>query len=134
MTDVKSLEHPTLKVPYEILNKRFRIAQKHLDREVNHVTVSLTELDKLVGENAEIDRETLTQKLDLLKSQLVEMKSKGGDILANVSDVANTIKNRSSHLKGGCLEVIKSTCHLKPSKIISLVLTMFLYFLLIKGQ
>lgn len=134
MTDVKSLEHPTLKVPYEILNKRFRIAQKHLDREVNHVTVSLTELDKLVGENAEIDRETLTQKLDLLKSQLVEMKSKGGDILANVSDVANTIKNRSSHLKGGCLEVIKSTWHLKPSKIISLVVKMFLYFLLIKGQ
>ena len=105
MTDVKSLEHPTLKVPYEILNKRFRIAQKHLDREVNHVTVSLTEVDKLVGENSEIDRDTLNQKLELLKSQLVEMKSKGGDILTNVSDVANTIKNRSSHLKGGCLEV-----------------------------
>ena len=127
MTDVKSLEHPTLKVPYEILNKRFRIAQKHLDREVNHVTVSLTELDKLVGENAEIDRETLTQKLDLLKSQLVEMKSKGGDILANVSDVANTIKNRSSHLKGGCLEVIHTTYHLKHSKFTSFVVTMFLY-------
>ena len=105
MTDVKSLEHPTLKVPYEILNKRFRIAQKHLDREVNHVTVSLTEVDKLVGENSQIDRDTLNQKLELLKSQLVEMKSKGGDILTNVSDVANTIKNRSTHLKGGCLEV-----------------------------
>ena len=135
MTDVKSLEHPTLKVPYEILNKRFRIAQKHLDREVNHVTVSLTELDKLVGENAEIDRETLTQKLDLLKSQLVEMKSKGGDILANVSDVANTIKNRSSHLKGGCLEVKHTTCHLKPTfKIHLTCCNNFLYFLLIKGQ
>ena len=105
MTDVKSLEHPTLKVPYEIPNKRFRIAQKHLDREVNHVTVSLTELDKLVGENSQLDRETIKQKLDLLKSQLVEMKSKGGDILGNVSDVANTIKNRSTHLKEGCLEV-----------------------------
>ena len=105
MTDVKSLEHPTLKVPYEILNKRFRIAQKHLDREVNHVTVSLGELDKLIGENSQLDREEVNQKLDLLKSQLVEMKNKGGDILGNVSDVANTIKNRSTHLKGGCLEV-----------------------------
>ena len=28
MADVRSLEHPTLKVPYEILNKRFRSAQK----------------------------------------------------------------------------------------------------------
>ena len=105
MTDVKSLEHPTLKVPYEILNKRFRIAQKHLDREVAHVTVSLTDLDKLIGENCQLDRETVNQKLEMLKSQLVEMKSKGGDILANVSDVANTIKTRSSHLKEGCVEV-----------------------------
>lgn len=105
MTDVKSLEHPTLKVPYEILNKRFRIAQKHLDREVAHVTVSLTDLDKLIGENCQLDRETVNQKLEMLKSQLVEMKSKGGDILGNVSDVANTIKTRSSHLKEGCVEV-----------------------------
>ncbi|KAG5869324.1 hypothetical protein JTB14_013861 [Gonioctena quinquepunctata] len=37
MADVKSLEHPTLKVPYEILNKKFRTAQKALDREVSHV-------------------------------------------------------------------------------------------------
>ena len=113
MTDVKSLEHPTLKVPYEILNKRFRIAQKHLDREVNHVTVSLGELDKLIGENSQLDREEVNQKLDLLKSQLVEMKNKGGDILGNVSDVANTIKNRSTHLKGGCLEVTHSSCKTK---------------------
>ena len=105
MTDVKSLEHPTLKVPYEILNKRFRIAQKHLDREVNHVTVSLTELDKLMGENSQLDRDTVNQKLEMLKSQLVEMKSKSGDILGTVSEVATTIKNRSSHLKEGCLEV-----------------------------
>ena len=40
MADVKSLEHPTLKVPYEILNKKFRIAQKHLDREVSLVLCS----------------------------------------------------------------------------------------------
>ena len=40
MADVKSLEHPTLKVPYEILNKKFRIAQKHLDREVSSASIS----------------------------------------------------------------------------------------------
>ena len=84
MMDVKSLEHPTLKVPYEILNKRFRIAQKHLDREVNHVTVSLTDIQNLLGENSQLDKETLSQKLESLKDQLKEMKSKGGDILNNV--------------------------------------------------
>ena len=35
--DVKSLEHPTLKVPYEILNKKFRTSQKIIDRLVLHI-------------------------------------------------------------------------------------------------
>lgn len=34
MADIKSLEYPTLKVPYEMLNKKFRTAQKNIDREV----------------------------------------------------------------------------------------------------
>lgn len=33
MSDIRSLEHPTLKVPYESLNKRFRAAQKTVERE-----------------------------------------------------------------------------------------------------
>ena len=77
MTDVKSLEHPTLKVPYEILNKRFRIAQKHLDREVNHVTTSLTELDRLIADTEQLDGQTVSQKLESLKAQLEDMKNKG---------------------------------------------------------
>ena len=78
MADVKSLEHPTLKVPYEILNKKFRIAQKHLDREVSHVTSSIGEVEKLLGEEAgdTVDRATLSQKLDTIKDQLRQMKSK----------------------------------------------------------
>ena len=35
--DVKSLEHPTLKVPYEILNKKFRTSQKIIDRLDLHI-------------------------------------------------------------------------------------------------
>ena len=77
MTDVKSLEHPTLKVPYEILNKRFRIAQKHLDREVNHVTTSLTELERLIADTDQLDGQTVSQKLENLKGQLEDMKNKG---------------------------------------------------------
>ena len=104
MTDVKSLEHPTLKVPYEVLNKRFRIAQKHLDREVNHVTVSLSEVERSLAQEEKLERETLVQKLETLKGQLEEMKSKGGEILSSVSEVADVIKTRCDHLTGGCLE------------------------------
>lgn len=77
MADVKSLEHPTLKVsrhslrwlnlvkgkiilvskwrtnfytfqqvPYELLNKKFRAAQKTLDREVSHVQAAALDLEK----------------------------------------------------------------------------------------
>ena len=71
------MEHPTLKVPYEILNKRFRIAQKHLDREVNHVTTSLTELERLIADTDQLDGQTVSQKLENLKGQLEDMKNKG---------------------------------------------------------
>lgn len=106
MADVKSLEHPTLKVPYEILNKKFRIAQKHLDREVSHVTASIGEVEKLLGEEAgdTVDRATLSQKLDTIKDQLRQMKAKGGEILMNEVEVADSIKKRCQHLRRGCDE------------------------------
>lgn len=33
-------------VPYELLNKKFRAAQKTLDREVSHVQAAATDLEK----------------------------------------------------------------------------------------
>lgn len=71
MADVKSFEHPTLKVnivilymlrifkhyfskvPYEFLNKKFRTAQKTLDREVSHVQQAASELEKIISENTD---------------------------------------------------------------------------------
>jgi len=46
MADLKALEHPTLKVPYEVLNKKFRAGQKTVDREVSHIQTSIAELEK----------------------------------------------------------------------------------------
>ena len=44
-------QHPTLKVPYEILNKRFRSAQKVIEREVSHVNGALADVEKAVRES-----------------------------------------------------------------------------------
>ena len=105
MADIKSLEHPTLKVPYEILNKKFRTAQKNLDREVSHVTGSLTEVDKMLSDTGNhLDKDTLNKKLESIKEQLIQMKSKGGEILSEEVGVADTIKVRCQHLKEGCDE------------------------------
>ena len=46
MADIRSLEHPTLKVPYEILNKKFRTSQKTLDREISQVQGSVTQVEE----------------------------------------------------------------------------------------
>jgi len=105
MADIKSLEHPTLKVPYEMLNKKFRIAQKNLDREVSHVTGSLADLEKMTGDQQmEVDRDVFSQKLNVIKEQLMQMKTKGGEILVSECDVAENIKKRCQHLKVGCDE------------------------------
>jgi len=102
MTDIKSLEHPTLKVPYEILNKKFRSAQKVLDREVSHVTTSLGDVDRLLGDV--VDRVAITQQLDNIKEQLVQLKSKGGESIQEETRVAEVTKKRAAHLKAGCVE------------------------------
>lgn len=47
--DVKCLEHSTLKVPYEVLNKKFRAAQKILDREAAYVAQAGADIDKLIS-------------------------------------------------------------------------------------
>jgi len=102
MTDIKSLEHPTLKVPYEILNKKFRSAQKVLDREVSHVTSSLGDVDRMLGEV--VDRVAITQQLDNIKEQLVQLKSKGGESIIEETRIAEVTKKRAAHLKQGCVE------------------------------
>ena len=51
MTDIRSMEHHTLKVPYELLNKKFRLAQKVLDREASHVQAAANDLEKALKNN-----------------------------------------------------------------------------------
>lgn len=85
MADVKSLEHPTLKVilgnrketeqnwlwffkvPYEILNKKFRTTQKVLDREVSHITQAANEIEKAVSEE-----DVKTKDITMLLGGMVE--------------------------------------------------------------
>jgi len=99
--DIKSLEHPTLKVPYEILNKKFRTSQKIIDREVNHVSTSLTELEKLyTTENA--DKTAIIQQLDKVQEILKQLQEKGDEGVTGVADTGRVCKRRLEHLKDGC--------------------------------
>jgi len=96
------LEHQTLKVPYEILNKRFRASQKVLDREVNHVSTSLTNLErKLAGAADGVGEGSVLDQLDAVRCQLVQLRDKGREGVGEVLETAATCKRRAEHLEGG---------------------------------
>ena len=106
MSDIKCLEHHTLKVPYEILNKRFRSSQKVLDREAFHVQTTAGELEKVInlmtfddikkGQTANI-----TALLDQLEERLLQMQEKCNESVQEELDSVGSCKRRVDHLMVG---------------------------------
>ncbi|XP_030620781.1 E3 ubiquitin-protein transferase MAEA isoform X3 [Chanos chanos] len=71
---LKVQEYPTLKVPYETLNKRFRAAQKNIDRETSHVTMVVAELEKTLSSFPVVD--SVVSLLDGVVEKLSALKRK----------------------------------------------------------
>lgn len=101
MSDVKALEHPTLKVPYEILNKTFRAGQKNIDREVSHVQVAVVELEKAVAAG-DASVGDITDLLSGVIEKLTVLKRKSSDSISSELDAAKVCKKRLDHLKEYC--------------------------------
>ncbi|GAB6024914.1 hypothetical protein CHUAL_010019 [Chamberlinius hualienensis] len=98
MGDCKALEHPTLKVPYEILNKKFRVAQKNLDREVNHVQGAMTDIEKaLQNSNGKVGE--LSRLLGGVVEKLNILKRKAEESITEEFGAAQICKKRVDHLK-----------------------------------
>uniref|UniRef100_A0A2R8ZGK6 Macrophage erythroblast attacher n=1 Tax=Pan paniscus TaxID=9597 RepID=A0A2R8ZGK6_PANPA len=67
-----SCEDTMAPVPYETLNKRFRAAQKNIDRETSHVTMVVAELEKTLSGCPAVDSvvsllDGVVEKLSVLK-------------------------------------------------------------------
>ncbi|XP_018567997.1 macrophage erythroblast attacher isoform X1 [Anoplophora glabripennis] len=99
MADVKSLEHPTLKVPYEILNKKFRTAQKALDREVSHVQQAANEIEKTLSDCQEVKAKDITSLLGGMVEKLQVLKRKAEESISEELAASNVCKRRLEHLK-----------------------------------
>ncbi|KAJ9588767.1 hypothetical protein L9F63_017926, partial [Diploptera punctata] len=98
MADVKSLEHPTLKVPYELLNKKFRAAQKQLDREVSHVQAAAMELERgLHGES--VGAGDISRLLGGMVERLQVLKRKAVESISEELEAAYVCKRRLEHLR-----------------------------------
>ncbi|XP_071529525.1 E3 ubiquitin-protein transferase MAEA [Panulirus ornatus] len=98
MADVTSIEHPTLKVPYDVLNKKFRLAQKTLDREVCHVTSAVTELERvLFTDNRSASH--ISSLLGGVVEKLSSFKRKAEEATQEEMESGRVVKRRVDHLK-----------------------------------
>eukprot|EP00794_Sanderia_malayensis_P005592 gene5592-6281_t len=93
MSDIRALEHGTLKVPYEILNKKFRNAQKIIDKEVSHIGTQINEL------NSNTTVSEATASLNSIVQKLKDLKRKAEDAVGVEKDTAKNCKARVEHLK-----------------------------------
>lgn len=91
--DIKAMEHPTLKVPYEILNKKYRISQKVIDREVDHINQSLVELKRSNLTN-------VNRALDSVVENLKVVKRKADESMLDEQEAVQVCRRRLDHLKG----------------------------------
>lgn len=91
---IKATEHPTLKVPYEVLNKKYRHTQKVIDREVNHLSVSLQELKN------SSTLSSVNKALDNVVENLNVVKRKADESMLDEQEAAQVCKRRLEHLKG----------------------------------
>ncbi|XP_016050108.1 E3 ubiquitin-protein transferase MAEA isoform X1 [Erinaceus europaeus] len=94
---LKVQEYPTLKVPYETLNKRFRAAQKSIDRETSHVTMVVAELEKTLGGCPAVD--SVVSLLDGVVEKLSVLKRKAVESIQAEDESAKLCKRRIEHLK-----------------------------------
>uniref|UniRef100_A0A8D1BLF3 E3 ubiquitin-protein transferase MAEA n=1 Tax=Sus scrofa TaxID=9823 RepID=A0A8D1BLF3_PIG len=94
---LKVQEYPTLKVPYETLNKRFRAAQKNIDRETSHVTMVVAELEKTLSSCPAVD--SVVSLLDGVVEKLSVLKRKAVESIQAEDESAKLCKRRIEHLK-----------------------------------
>lgn len=93
--DIRAMEHPTLKVPYEVLNKKYRSTQKIIDREVSHLNQSVQELRRSID-----DLPTVHRALESMVENLRVVKRKADESILNEQEAAQVCKKRLDHLKG----------------------------------
>lgn len=84
-------------VPYEILNKKFRIAQKTLDREYNHFQNATSELEKGLDSGGSAGE--LTRLLSGVVEKLQVLKRKSEESITEELSAGYVCKRRLDHIK-----------------------------------
>ncbi|CAH4036980.1 unnamed protein product [Pieris brassicae] len=97
MNEIKSLEHATLKVPYEVFNKKYRNTQRVFDVEARQVVAAVGDLDNAVKSGSTAGE--INNLLGGMVEKLTTMKRKASDAIAEEVQAAFVCKKRLEHLK-----------------------------------
>lgn len=84
-------------MPYEVLNKKFRIAQKALDRGLNHIQTFESDLDKGLEEN--VPASDISRMLGGVVEKLQVLKRKADESISEELSAGMECKRRLEHLR-----------------------------------
>ncbi|CAF0718644.1 unnamed protein product [Brachionus calyciflorus] len=100
MDDLKIIEHSTLKVPYEHLNKMYRNVQKSIDRDCSSINQTMSQIDKQTKTLSDLNQKAeLIQSLSNLVEKLRLVKKRSMDLRNEEKEQLELIKKRVNNLK-----------------------------------
>ncbi|GAU92642.1 hypothetical protein RvY_04695 [Ramazzottius varieornatus] len=97
VNDLTALEHPTLKVPYEVFNKKYRHSQKVIDKEQHAVNSAVDEMEKQLMASA-TSIPVMVNLLDNMMERLRALKRKTSDSIDEDCAAVRACKTRIAHL------------------------------------
>jgi macrophage erythroblast attacher len=99
LDELKALEHSTLKVPYETLNKQYRNVQKSIDRDCSSISQTICSAEK-VAKSSELTKNDIINSFSNVVEKLRSLKKRSIDLRNEEKDLLKLIKKRIDHLKG----------------------------------
>ena len=95
---LKAIEHSTLKVPYETLNKQYRNVQKAIDRDCSSLSQTIVAVEKLSKTN-EPNKADVLNSYGNVMDKLRAIKARSMDLRNEEKELLLLIKKRIQHLK-----------------------------------
>ena len=112
LKDIKGLEYGTIKVPYELFNKKYRLTQRVLEKEVSQVNHHVKELETAVVQaskpriNGEVKTNVgqISNLLTGVVDKLNQLKRKAMESISDEVESVNCCKRRLEHLREDTVE------------------------------
>lgn len=112
LKDIKGLEYGTIKVPYELFNKKYRFTQRVLEKEVSQVNHQVKELESAVVQasrpriNGEVKTNVgqISNLLTGVVDKLNQLKRKAMESVSDEVESVNCCKRRLEHLREDTVE------------------------------